>query len=149
VRLVPSAADGVTAEVLLPDTVLGVHPGAGAAAAGDPAAATTMMPAITGPEPDDERPPIRPAPPLPSGARSAAGSPGSSRAPLRPAPPIPPLVSVPTDADRRSGETGDHTAQPRWLRRRMRRPAGTRDNVTPPVANDPAASPTMAGRGDD
>ncbi|HEV7760731.1 MAG TPA: ATP-binding protein [Acidimicrobiales bacterium] len=163
VQLVPSAADGVTAEVLLPDTVLGTHAGAGAgvAATAESPAATTMMPAITVPEPAAERLPIRPAPPIPSGTRDggsdggSVGSTGAPRAqapgrpPLRPAPPIPPLVSVPTDADRRSDETGDHTAQPRWLRRRMRRPAGTRDNVTPPVATDPAASPTMAGRGDD
>jgi signal transduction histidine kinase len=66
------------------------------------------------------------------------------------APPFAPLVAVPTDADRSAGATGDrHSAPPRWLRRRTRKPAGTRDKVTPPVALNPATSPTTVGRGDD
>jgi signal transduction histidine kinase len=160
VRLAPSPSDGVTAEVLLPETLLagpdavaaasgagadaGAGPGAGAdgAAAGGAAdpSATTVLPVI------------RPAPPVPRDHHDAtpatATAPG--RPPLRPATPIPSLVPVPTDADRRRHRDDDtHAAQPRWLRRRVRKPAGTRDDVTPPVASDPTTPPTMVGRGDD
>ena len=106
VELVPSPADGVIAEVLLPESLL-AGPDAGLAAAG--VTATAMLPAVTH---------------------------------------FAPLVAVPTDADQGADDASDrHTGQPRWLRRRMRKPAGTRD-VTPPALS-PAASPTTVGRGDD
>jgi hypothetical protein len=132
VQLVPSAAAGVTAEVLLPESLIaGPAPASGGVGIG----ATAMLPAVAG--------------------EDAQGSRDDG------APQFAPLVAVPTDADRRApangrtradgrtGAMGDrHTAQPRWLRRRARKPAGTRSNVMPPALG-PAASPTTVGRGDD
>jgi signal transduction histidine kinase len=149
VQLVPSPTAGVTAEVLLPESLL-AGPSAGSGA--DGVGTTAMLPVVvTGddaPAEGPERPVIRPAPPL--AAEHAGNGTWNREADLAASADhhIAPLVAVPTGADRRTGATGDrHNAQPRWLRRRTRKPAGTRQ-VTPPALK-PAASPTTVGRGDD